>query len=257
MLLDRRAQCAELRADPFRVATPDRRYVAELEGTDCRLLDTRKTLPGLRSAQKYAVTCGGGKTTASVCLTPTSSRRTTSSPAAASLKQSAKRAVSIRTNRWKSRSNPGRAGAGPRRTGRHRDAGQLRHPHDAGSRSPQSGQSQAGSLRQRHPRYPCRIRATGIDFISVGADQTCAGTGSLHALCRGLSKLSVARAQKILQGSKLAKGAIGAFLCGSLDIRSGRWALPPDKIANGSHLIFLPISPMTQKWLTRGLPLLP
>ena len=88
------------------VATLTARYVAELEGTDCRLLDTRKTLPGLRSAQKYAVTCGGGKTTASVCLMPTSSRRTTFSPAAASLKQSAKRAVSIRTNRWKWRSNP-------------------------------------------------------------------------------------------------------------------------------------------------------
>lgn len=43
------------------VATLTARYVAELEGTDCRLLDTRKTLPGLRSAQKYAVTCGGGK----------------------------------------------------------------------------------------------------------------------------------------------------------------------------------------------------
>ena len=43
------------------VATLPARYVAELEGTDCRLLDTRKTLPGLRSAQKYAVTCGGGK----------------------------------------------------------------------------------------------------------------------------------------------------------------------------------------------------
>lgn len=43
------------------VATLTARYVAELEGTDCRLLDTRKTLPGLRCAQKYAVTCGGGK----------------------------------------------------------------------------------------------------------------------------------------------------------------------------------------------------
>lgn len=43
------------------VATLTARYVAELAGTDCRLLDTRKTLPGLRSAQKYAVTCGGGK----------------------------------------------------------------------------------------------------------------------------------------------------------------------------------------------------
>ncbi|MGY3894418.1 carboxylating nicotinate-nucleotide diphosphorylase [Aeromonas enterica] len=43
------------------VATLTARYVAELAGTDCRLLDTRKTLPGLRAAQKYAVTCGGGK----------------------------------------------------------------------------------------------------------------------------------------------------------------------------------------------------
>jgi nicotinate-nucleotide pyrophosphorylase (carboxylating) len=31
-----------------------------LEGTNCRLLDTRKTIPGLRSAQKYAVRVGGG-----------------------------------------------------------------------------------------------------------------------------------------------------------------------------------------------------
>ena len=43
------------------VATLTARYVAELAGTDSRLLDTRKTLPGLRGAQKYAVSCGGGK----------------------------------------------------------------------------------------------------------------------------------------------------------------------------------------------------
>jgi nicotinate-nucleotide pyrophosphorylase (carboxylating) len=41
-------------------ATVTNKYVAELEGTRCRLLDTRKTLPGFRLAQKYAVTCGGG-----------------------------------------------------------------------------------------------------------------------------------------------------------------------------------------------------
>ena len=35
-------------------------YVSCLANTNTRLLDTRKTLPGLRSAQKYAVTCGGG-----------------------------------------------------------------------------------------------------------------------------------------------------------------------------------------------------
>jgi len=41
-------------------ATLTRRYVKALAGSKTQLLDTRKTLPGLRSAQKYAVTCGGG-----------------------------------------------------------------------------------------------------------------------------------------------------------------------------------------------------
>jgi nicotinate-nucleotide pyrophosphorylase (carboxylating) len=41
-------------------ATAAHSYAALLEGTNCRLLDTRKTLPGLRSAQKYAVRVGGG-----------------------------------------------------------------------------------------------------------------------------------------------------------------------------------------------------
>ncbi|RUR36922.1 carboxylating nicotinate-nucleotide diphosphorylase [Vreelandella populi] len=41
-------------------ATTTRTYVDLMAGTGARLLDTRKTLPGLRLAQKYAVTCGGG-----------------------------------------------------------------------------------------------------------------------------------------------------------------------------------------------------
>lgn len=41
------------------VATNCRRYAQLVEGTGVKLLDTRKTLPGLRMAQKYAVTCGG------------------------------------------------------------------------------------------------------------------------------------------------------------------------------------------------------
>jgi nicotinate-nucleotide pyrophosphorylase (carboxylating) len=41
-------------------ASITRRYVAAVSGTSCRILDTRKTIPGLRSAQKYAVRCGGG-----------------------------------------------------------------------------------------------------------------------------------------------------------------------------------------------------
>jgi nicotinate-nucleotide pyrophosphorylase (carboxylating) len=41
-------------------ATVTAGYVASVEGTDARILDTRKTVPGLRLAQKYAVRCGGG-----------------------------------------------------------------------------------------------------------------------------------------------------------------------------------------------------
>ncbi len=42
-------------------ATTAQRYVKAINGTRTQILDTRKTLPGLRRAQKYAVCCGGGK----------------------------------------------------------------------------------------------------------------------------------------------------------------------------------------------------
>ena len=42
-------------------ATVTRRFVDAVAGTGCRILDTRKTVPGLRTAQKYAVRCGGGQ----------------------------------------------------------------------------------------------------------------------------------------------------------------------------------------------------
>jgi nicotinate-nucleotide pyrophosphorylase (carboxylating) len=41
-------------------ATQTRRYVDAIAGTRAKIVDTRKTLPGLRLAQKYAVRCGGG-----------------------------------------------------------------------------------------------------------------------------------------------------------------------------------------------------
>ena len=43
------------------VATKTAEYLKYLEGTSTKLLDTRKTLPGLRIAQKYAVAIGGGQ----------------------------------------------------------------------------------------------------------------------------------------------------------------------------------------------------
>ncbi|HEX5460747.1 MAG TPA: carboxylating nicotinate-nucleotide diphosphorylase [Steroidobacteraceae bacterium] len=41
-------------------ATQASRFAAAVAGTGCTVIDTRKTIPGLRSAQKYAVRCGGG-----------------------------------------------------------------------------------------------------------------------------------------------------------------------------------------------------
>ena len=42
------------------IATETRAYVDEVAGTQAKILDTRKTIPGLRHLQKYAVKCGGG-----------------------------------------------------------------------------------------------------------------------------------------------------------------------------------------------------
>ena len=42
------------------VATETQRYVDRVKGTSTQIVDTRKTIPGLRMAQKYAVACGGG-----------------------------------------------------------------------------------------------------------------------------------------------------------------------------------------------------
>ena len=43
------------------IATLTAQYVAEIEGTNTQLIDTRKTTPGLRAMEKHAVTCGGGR----------------------------------------------------------------------------------------------------------------------------------------------------------------------------------------------------
>jgi nicotinate-nucleotide pyrophosphorylase (carboxylating) len=42
------------------IATLTRKYVDAIEGTRARVLDTRKTVPGMRALEKYAVLCGGG-----------------------------------------------------------------------------------------------------------------------------------------------------------------------------------------------------
>ncbi|MEC9141012.1 MAG: nicotinate-nucleotide diphosphorylase (carboxylating), partial [Chloroflexota bacterium] len=43
------------------VATTTARYVDAVKGTGAKIIDTRKTIPGMRSLEKYAVRCGGGR----------------------------------------------------------------------------------------------------------------------------------------------------------------------------------------------------
>jgi nicotinate-nucleotide pyrophosphorylase (carboxylating) len=43
------------------IATTTRQYVEQMQGTRCTLLDTRKTIPGLRRLSKYATACGGAQ----------------------------------------------------------------------------------------------------------------------------------------------------------------------------------------------------
>src|SRR5271165_6243374 len=42
------------------IATLTRKYADAIQGTHARVLDTRKTVPGMRALEKYAVQCGGG-----------------------------------------------------------------------------------------------------------------------------------------------------------------------------------------------------
>ena len=80
------------------------RYFADLvEGTGVKLLDTRKTLPGLRLAQKYAVTCGGCHNHRIGLFDAFLIKENTSPPAAVSRRRSARPAHWLRANRWKSR----------------------------------------------------------------------------------------------------------------------------------------------------------
>jgi nicotinate-nucleotide pyrophosphorylase (carboxylating) len=43
------------------IATATRQYVERIQGTGCTLLDTRKTIPGMRKLSKYATRCGGAR----------------------------------------------------------------------------------------------------------------------------------------------------------------------------------------------------
>jgi len=51
------------------IATLTAQFVAAVKGTRAQILDTRKTMPGWRRFEKYAVACGGGRNHRSDCST--------------------------------------------------------------------------------------------------------------------------------------------------------------------------------------------
>ena len=69
-LLTGERTCLNLLGRLSGIATATADMVRRIEGTGARIVDTRKTTPGLRALEKYAVRCGEGPTTASVSTTP-------------------------------------------------------------------------------------------------------------------------------------------------------------------------------------------
>jgi len=148
-------------------------YAALLEGTACRLLDTRKTIPGLRAAQKYAVRVGGGH----------------------NHRMGLFDGILIKENHIMALGSIAQAVAGARRTGAGvpvevevESLSELRQAIDAGADIAMLDDFSLAAMREavaanRQARKPLKLEAsggissatirdiaeTGVDFISVGS----------------------------------------------------------------------------------------
>jgi nicotinate-nucleotide pyrophosphorylase (carboxylating) len=148
-------------------------YAELLEGTACRLLDTRKTIPGLRAAQKYAVRVGGGH----------------------NHRMGLFDGILIKENHIMAAGSIAQAVAGARRTGAQvpvevevESLGELRQAIDAGADIAMLDNFSLDAMREavaanRQAQKPLKLEAsggitnatireiaeTGVDFISVGS----------------------------------------------------------------------------------------
>ena len=161
------------------IATLTRQYVDAIQGTHARVLDTRKTVPGLRALEKYAVLCGGG-TNHRIDLASGILIKNNHISLGGGLAHGAH--ARART----AQEGPARAGGSAHRAGTGRGARMRRRGHPAG----QHDARRSEAIRRAHPEetegqserwIPTEasggivldnIRAyaeTGVDFISVGA----------------------------------------------------------------------------------------
>jgi nicotinate-nucleotide pyrophosphorylase (carboxylating) len=155
-------------------ATATKRYADVVAGLSCRILDTRKTIPGLRNAQKYAVRCGGG-TNHRIGLYDGILIKENHIIAAGSI------AAAVAAARTSGTRVPGEVEV--------ESLGELRQALDAGAdmalldEFTLDDMRSAVAMNRAHPKGPMKLEAsggitlesvraiaeTGVDFISVGS----------------------------------------------------------------------------------------
>ena len=154
------------------IATATRAWADVLEGTKARVRDTRKTTPGLRALEKYAVRCGGGvnhRMSLSDAALVKDNHVVAAGGVAAGVQ--ARYGRSSRTCRSRSRSTPcDQLARGARRGRRPDPAGQL-HPGETARGRGDSSRGRAvleasGRLTLDNARA---YAETGVDYLAVGA----------------------------------------------------------------------------------------
>ena len=154
-------------------ATSTAAHVAAVAGTGVRVLDTRKTVPGLRLAQKYAVRCGGGHNHR-VGLYDAILVKENHIIAAGSIKAAAEAARRLHPTLLLEIEVE--------------NLDELQQALDARSRGHRQGTCGAGDFRQRGSVNHWRVRRHGRGFHLRGcADQACTGGGFVAAVEARLS----------------------------------------------------------------------
>ena len=154
------------------IATATRAWADALAGTGCAVRDTRKTTPGLRQLEKYAVRCGGGQNhrmgLGDAALIKDNHVAAAGGVAAAiAAVRAAAPAVALEVEC--DTPGPGPRGPGRRRgahPARQHGAGRAARRRGPGQRVPGTRLEASGGLRLEEARA---VAETGVDFVSVGA----------------------------------------------------------------------------------------
>ena len=152
------------------IATLTRRWVDAVDGTGARIRDTRKTTPGLRALEKYAVRCGGGVNHRMSLSDAALVKDNHVAAAGGVLAPSTRCARAIPACRTRGRGRHRRPGArghrGRRRPRPARQHGPARHARGGRVRARPRQLEASGGLRLENAR---EVAETGVDYLAVGA----------------------------------------------------------------------------------------